>query len=135
MQRSPMRPPVQLRIAVALLLVVALLNHSPRTLPVITGILSGRIEGESVFYKSLDELLLWGASLVLIALIAWGCNWARWLNAGLAVLNFAFNAVRLATTSEPYGIAAPVLAALVATLDFVALYLLFRSPGRDWFKR
>jgi len=135
MPGSKLNPPRQVITALSLLTVVVLLGNVPRTLLVVTGILSGRLAGADVAYKIVDEILIWGFSIGLLVLIAHGVNWARWVNLVLAILNVAFHFSMSAEAVAAQRYAALVLPSVHASLELCALYLLFLSPGRLWFER
>ena len=135
MPDSTITPPRQVVTAISLMGVNVFLINFFRTLSVATGILSTRISGSDVFYKVIDEFLIWGFSLGLLALIWYGLNWARWLNLVLSVLNIGlmiYRAVAAFTTQQYPALILPIV---YMVLEAFALYLLFLSPGRLWFER
>jgi hypothetical protein len=111
-----------------------LLANVFRTLLVVTGILSGRIADSDVVFKVIDEFVIWGFSIGLLALIWFGLNWARWLNLVLSVLNIGLMIYRAAGAIAANSYPAVILPVAYVTLEAIALYLLFLSPGRLWFE-
>jgi hypothetical protein len=128
-------PPREVVAAISVMAVGVFITNVLRTLSVVTGVLSGRIAGADVAFKIIDEFVIWGFSIGLLALIWYGVNWARWLNLVLATLNVAMM-IYLATTavvSQRY--VQTIIPFADVVLEVVALYLLFLSPGRVWFEK
>jgi hypothetical protein len=134
MPTSKLDPPRQVIAALALLSVSVFLGNVPRTLLAVTGILSGRLAGADAAYKIADEIVIWGFSVGFLVLIAYGVNWARWVNLVLATLNMGFSYYLSAEAIPAQGYAVLILPSVGATLELSALYLLFLSPGRLWFE-
>jgi hypothetical protein len=130
---SKVNPPREVVTAVSLLSVNILCVNAPRTIAVVTGILSGRIAGDDIVFKIMDEILIWGFSIGLLALLWHGFNWARWLNLILSVLNIGLMSYSAAglIAAQRYLALTPTF--VYALLELIALYLLFLSPGRLWF--
>jgi hypothetical protein len=135
MRGSKLNPPRQVIAALALLTVHVLLGNVPRTLLVITGISSGQLAGPDAAYEVLDALTIWGFSIGFLVLIAYGFNWARWVNLVLAVGNVGLDSYFAAEAIAGQRYLALVIPLVSATLELVVLYLLFLSPGRLWFER
>jgi hypothetical protein len=127
--------PKEVVAAISVLAVNVLLANFLRTLSVVTGTLSGRISGSDVFYKTLDEIVIWGFSLALLYLIWRGLNWARWLNFVLAIFNIGFSVYRITVAISEHRMPAILFPALNIILETVALYLLFLSPGKKWYEQ
>jgi hypothetical protein len=111
---------------------VVLLNYL-RTTSVILGMISGRIASADIIYKTLDECLIWGFSLGLVAFIWAGVNAARWITLVLDVANFAYFAFRIVASGHLDG--AAMIYAVYMILESIALYLVFISQGKRWFRR
>lgn len=135
MPDSSQARPNQVISAVSLMVINIFLANTLRTLSVATGILSGRIAGEDVIYKSIDEFVIWGCSFGLLALIWFGINWARWLNLALSVLNIALMLFLAATALRDGRYAAMILPLIYMPIEATALYLLFLSAGKVWFEQ
>ena len=133
-QDSLSRRPKQVDSAISLMAVNVLLQNGLRTLSVVTGTLSGRISGSDVRFKTIDELVIWGFSIGLLALLWNGVNWARWLNLVLAILNVGLMAYRIIGAAREQQYLAIPISAVYIVLEAIALYLLFLSPGKMWFE-
>lgn len=134
MRDSTHQVPRQVAAAVSILAVNVLLSNSLRTLSVVTGTLSGRIAGEDVFYKSLDEVIVWSLSVSLLYLLWRGHNWARWLNGILAISNIGFWLFRIAKATPDGMWPGVALLCVNIAIEAMALYLLFLSPGKRWYE-
>jgi hypothetical protein len=126
--------PHQVAAAVSLMGVSLAIVHLPRTALVLLAAFTGHIPGGDAIYKVMDEIVIWGFSLGLLALIWHGINWARWLNLLLSIGNFIYTFVSSEEILRRHSPALIYPGAYVA-LECIALYLLFLSPGRLWFKR
>lgn len=127
--------PGQVMSAVSLMALNIFIANALRTLSVVTGILSGRISGSDVVFKSIDELVIWGFSIGLLALIWLGVNWARWLNLALSTLNVALMLFLAWTAFREGRYAAIALPLIYIPIEATALYLLFVSQGKVWFEK
>lgn len=127
-------PPRQVMTAVSLMGVNVFLQSIPRTILVVTGILSGRIGSDDAIFKVMDEFVLWGFSIGFLVLIWHGLNWVRWLNLILTVLDFALMFYRIWKLLSAHDLAV-IYPGLYVILESTALYLLFLSPGKFWFER
>lgn len=134
MPSSPHARPSQVISAVSLMAVNILLANVLRTLSVVTGILSGRIAGSDIVFKCIDEFVIWGFSIGLLALVWIGVNWARWLNLVLSALNIALMLFLAGTAFREARYAAIALPLIYIPIEATALYLLFLSPGKVWFE-
>jgi hypothetical protein len=133
-QASKTHIPKEVVTAISVLAVNVLLANFLRTLSVITGILSGRIGGSDVVYKTIDEIVIWGFSIALLYLLWRGLNWARWLNLVLAMLNIGFSIYRIAGAISEHQMPRVLFPAMNIILEAIALYLLFLSPGKKWYE-
>jgi hypothetical protein len=106
-----------------------------RTLSVVTGILSGRIAGSDVTYKIIDEFVIWGCSIGLLAFVWSGVNWARWLTLVLSTANIGLTLYRIAVAFQHQDYVVMVMPTIYVVLEGLALYFLFSFPGKTWFER
>jgi hypothetical protein len=135
MADSQVSPPREVVAALTLMAVNVFFANSFRTLLVGTGILSGRIAGEDIVFKVIDEFVIWGFSIGFLVLLWYGLNWARWVNLVLSVLNIGLAVYRAADAIATRHYSALILPTSYIALETIALYLLFLSPGRFWFER
>ena len=132
---KPVSRPHEVGVAISIEGVNVFLGNALRTLSVALGILSGRIAGPDVVFKSLDEIVIWGCSIGLLAFIWSGANWARWLNLALGTLNiglFIYAIVGSASQRNYVAIAIPIVCVV---LEAIAQYILFFTAAAQWFNR
>ena len=99
-------------------------------IPMVIIYTSGRSFDLEEFASLVIQLFVFAFMALVIVRISTGKNWARMAALALTLLGvLSMFALPEETTVIEY-----LLGALSSTLDAVAMYLLFLSPGRAWFR-